>query len=107
MRLNISTKLYSKFMINLAKKLFPINRSLTGNGVRETLSIIKSKVPLEKKSFSSGKKVFDWVVPQEWEIKDGYILDLKTKKNLLILKKTIYTLLVIQNQKMKLFHLTS
>ena len=74
-------------MINLAKKLFPINRSLTGNGVRETLSIIKSKVPLEKKSFSSGKKVFDWVVPQEWEIKDGYILDLKTKKNLLILKK--------------------
>ena len=87
MRLTISTKLYSKFMINLAKKLFPINRSLTGNGVRETLSIIKSKVPLEKKSFSSGKKVFDWVVPQEWEIKDGYILDLKTKKKFADFKK--------------------
>ena len=78
----ISTKSYSKFMINLAKRLFPINRSLTGNGVRDTLNIIKSKVPLEKKSFPSGKKVFDWVIPQEWEIKDGYILDLKTKKKI-------------------------
>ena len=56
MRLNISTKLYSKFMINLAKKLFPINRSLTGNGVRETLSIIKSKIPLEKKIIFIRKK---------------------------------------------------
>ena len=87
MRSKIFNKSYSKFMINLAKILFPINRSLTGSGVRKTLNIIHSKVPLEKKSFPSGKKVFDWVIPQEWEIKDGYILDLKTKKKFADFKK--------------------
>jgi aminopeptidase-like protein len=61
-------------MINLAKKLFPICRSLTGNGNRKTLKILKNEVPeLTLYEISSGKKFYDWVVPDEWNIKDAYI----------------------------------
>jgi len=70
---------YGKMMIDFAKELYPINRSITGEGVRKTLSLIKKKVPLKKKSFKSGKKVFDWVIPKEWNISQAYILDLKNK----------------------------
>ena len=62
---------------NLAKKvLFPICRSLTGPGVRKTLKIIKEKIPkLKIKSIKSGTKVFDWIVPPEWDVTDAYVLD--------------------------------
>ncbi|OED64531.1 aminopeptidase [Vibrio splendidus ZS-139] len=61
---------------NLARKLWKINRSLTGEGVRETLSIISQELPsLETKSYDSGSKVFDWTIPDEWEIKEAYIID--------------------------------
>lgn len=63
-------------MYELAKELFPICRSITGNGVRETLNILKREVPeLELKSVPSGQKAFDWVVPDEWNIKEAYIED--------------------------------
>ena len=42
---------YGKMMINMAKELYPINRSITGEGVRKTLDLIKKKVPLKKKIF--------------------------------------------------------
>ena len=52
----------------LAKKLWPINRSITGSGVVETLNILKMVVPeLKIKSFKSGSKVFDWKIPAEWK----------------------------------------
>ena len=61
---------------NLGKKLFPICRSITGNGVRETLKIIKKHLPkLKIHEIKSGTKVFDWKVPSEWNIKDAYVLD--------------------------------
>lgn len=61
---------------NLARKLWKINRSLTGEGVRDTLSIISQELPsLETKSYDSGSKVFDWTIPDEWEIKEAYIID--------------------------------
>ena len=61
----------------LGKKiLFPITRSLTGNGVRKTLNIIKKEFPkLQIKKIKSGTKVFDWRVPEEWNISDAYIID--------------------------------
>tara|TARA_B100001057_G_scaffold489285_1_gene575265 strand:- start:1542 stop:2831 length:1290 start_codon:yes stop_codon:yes gene_type:complete len=61
----------------LGKKiLFPITRSLTGNGVRKTLNIIKKEFPkLKIKKIKSGTKVFDWRVPEEWNISDAYIID--------------------------------
>lgn len=72
-------KFYGDMMIDLAKELYPINRSITGEGVRQTLRLIKKKTPIKNKFFRTGKKVFDWSIPQEWNIKSAYILDLKKK----------------------------
>ncbi len=57
--------------------LFPINRSLTGKGVYETFNYLLENFSLngELKSIPSGTQVFDWVVPDEWNINDGYILN--------------------------------
>jgi aminopeptidase-like protein len=62
-------------LYNLAKKLFPICRSITGQGVRDTLKILNEVCELQIKEVSSGYKAFDWVIPQEWEISDAYIID--------------------------------
>lgn len=59
----------------LASKMYPICRSITGNGVRETLGILKEHIPLEIFEVPSGTKVFDWEVPKEWNIKSAYIKD--------------------------------
>ena len=67
-------------MYELMKKLYPICRSITGDGVRETLNIIKKHVPIETHEIPSGTKAFDWVVPKEWNIKDAYIKNSKGEK---------------------------
>ena len=65
-----------KWMYDLATRLFPIGRSLTGAGVRESLEIIREYIPeLQIKSIPSNTTVFDWTIPQEWEITEGYIED--------------------------------
>ena len=53
--------------------LWPICRSITGEGIRESLKIIKEYIPLEIFSKLSGEKVFDWTIPKEWIIKEGYL----------------------------------
>jgi len=62
---------------NIAKtKLFPITRSLTGNGVKKTLKIIQKELPkLKIKKIKSGTKVFDWNIPEEWNVTDAYVID--------------------------------
>ena len=63
--------------------IFPLNRSLTGKGVRETLGIIKYHYPqLKIKSFKSNKKVYDWKVPSEWNVFSACIKD--SKNNIII-----------------------
>jgi len=63
------------------KTLFPISRSLTGDGVRKTLNIIKKEFPdLKIKKIKAGTKVFDWRIPDEWNISDAYIIDNKGNK---------------------------
>ena len=60
---------------NLAKKLWGINRSITGDGVRKTLSILNEHVKdLVVFEVASGTQAFDWIVPKEWSIVSGYIL---------------------------------
>lgn len=68
-------------MYGLLKKLFPICRSITGNGVRETLAILKEECSLLKTyEVPSGTKVFDWTIPKEWNIKDAWIKNSKGEK---------------------------
>jgi aminopeptidase-like protein len=56
-----------------ASELFPICRSITGNGIRQTLSLIGGKIPLAISEVPTGTPVFDWTVPKEWNIRDAYI----------------------------------
>ena len=67
-------------MYDLMKELFPICRSITGNGVRETLKKIQSIIPIGIYEVPSNTKVFDWTVPKEWNIQDAYVIDPKGKK---------------------------
>ena len=59
----------------LIEELFPICRSITGNGVRQTLETLRRFIPLEVNEVPSGIGVLDWTVPPEWNIRDAYILD--------------------------------
>src|SRR5581483_8926027 len=62
-------------MYSFAKELFPICRSLTGNGVRQTLKMISGQgLNLKIHEVKSGEKCFDWTVPQEWNIEDAWII---------------------------------
>jgi aminopeptidase-like protein len=60
-------------MYRLIAELFPICRSITGNGVRETLRIIGRHIPVEVHNVPTGTQVFDWTVPREWNITDAYV----------------------------------
>jgi len=65
-----------KDIYSFCELLWPITRSITGNGVRETLSIIQQEIPdLAIQEVPTGTQCFDWKVPKEWNIKDAYIID--------------------------------
>lgn len=57
----------------LAARLFPLPRSLTGDGVRQTLEILRSYIPLEVHEVASRTEVLDWTVPREWKFRRAYI----------------------------------
>ncbi len=76
---NVSGELDTS-IYHLVARLFPICRSITGNGVRKTLAVIKEYIPVEIHEVPSGTQVFDWKVPREWNIRDAYIKDSSGKR---------------------------
>jgi aminopeptidase-like protein len=67
-------------MHQLIAELYPICRSITGDGVRETLDIIARHIPLTQHKIRSGAAVFDWEIPKEWNIRDAYIRNSRGEK---------------------------
>lgn len=63
-----------KGLHEFAAELFPICRSITGDGIRRTLSMIGERIPLKIHEMPSGTQVFDWTIPNEWNIQDAYIV---------------------------------
>jgi len=71
---------YIKELGTYLKRLFPIIRSITGNGNRETLKILQEIIPLDIKEYPTSQKVYDWTIPKEWNIKDAWIKDSQGNK---------------------------
>jgi len=69
-----------KQIYDLLPPLYPICRSITGNGVRTTLALLQQHIDLTVHEVPTGTEVFDWTVPNEWNIKDAYIKDKSGRK---------------------------
>ncbi len=63
-------------------ELYPICRSITGEGIRETLRAIQQRIPLKMYEVPSGTKVFDWTVPLEWNVADAYVMSQEGKRTI-------------------------
>jgi aminopeptidase-like protein len=69
----VDCKLLAGGMYALIRELYPICRSITGDGFRETMHRLQRLVPLNLSEVPSGTEVFDWTVPKEWNIRDAYV----------------------------------
>jgi len=67
-------------MYGMVSELFPVCRSITGDGVRSTLERIQQEIPITVHEVPSGTRVFDWHVPREWNIRDAYVITPAGKK---------------------------
>lgn len=73
-------------LIKFCKDLYKIPRSLTGLGVVQTLQYIQKHIPIIIKQVKSGSFAFDWKVPPEWNIYDGYIIDMSSGEKIIDFK---------------------
>jgi len=79
-------------MIDFIKEMYPLCRSITGNGTRETLKLIGQHIPLQIHEVPTGTKVLDWEVPKEWNIRDAYIKDASGNRILDFKKSNLHVL---------------
>ena len=87
--INLEHFVTEKILKKLFRELYPIPRSITGKGFIKSLNILGRIVDLNCVKVKTGTKVLDWTIPDEWNIKNAYVLNSK-KKKLLILRKIIY-----------------
>jgi aminopeptidase-like protein len=59
----------------LLRQLFPICRSITGNGTRQTLNLLREITPFDLYEIPSGTACYDWIIPDEWNVRDAYVAD--------------------------------
>ena len=87
-------------MIKKIQYLLSIYRTLASSGTRETLNFFeKNNNNFKRLKFRTNQKVFDWKIPYEWEIKDSFIQNIKTKKKYAEFKKTNFMSLAIQKNR--------
>lgn len=79
-------------MYSLVRDLYPICRSITGDGVRETLRRVREFIPLEVREVPTGTQAFDWVVPKEWNIRDAYVKNSRGVKVIDFKKSNLHVL---------------
>jgi aminopeptidase-like protein len=79
-------------MHQLIAKLYPICRSITGDGVRKSLYILKQYIPLEIYEVPTGTPVFDWTVPKEWNVRDAYVKNSRGEKVIDFQKSNLHVL---------------
>ena len=72
---NVGREIYE-----LVEELYPICRSITGDGVRQSLAILQRHIPVKISQIPSGTQVYDWTIPKEWNIRDAYIKNSKGEK---------------------------
>ena len=89
---SIDSETIGREMYDLIAELFPICRSITGNGVRQTLGRLHQLIPLIVHEVPTGTQVFDWTVPREWNIKDAYIKNSKGEKVVDFQKSSLHVL---------------
>jgi len=77
---NLNLEALGQEMYSLIEELYPICRSITGDGFRETLRRLQRLIPLTVHEVPSGTQVFDWTVPKEWNIRDAYVKDPRGNK---------------------------
>jgi aminopeptidase-like protein len=77
-------------MHRLIAELYPICRSITGNGFRQTLRRLREQIPLEIHQVASGTQVFDWTIPREWNIRDAWVKNSSGEKVIDFLRSNLH-----------------
>jgi len=81
-----------KQLFKLIKQLYPLCRSITGDGLRQSLQIIRERIPIKIYEIPTGTEVFDWTVPKEWNIRDAWIKDLQGNRIVDFRKSNLHVL---------------
>ncbi|OFV93296.1 MAG: peptidase M28 [Acidobacteria bacterium RIFCSPLOWO2_12_FULL_65_11] len=75
LRRDLNTQAIGAELYDRIRRLYPICRSITGKGLRDTLGLIGQEIDLETREVPSGTQAFDWIVPKEWNVQDAYVKD--------------------------------